>query len=213
MAKANKTPWVSVYDSGLDRMVSFEEMGKDWYREHKARRMHPQLNHPMFWITQSNALHRSALCVWKESVGHPEDLMQSLEHQKVALMLGGMSIECAIKAQWISSYAFPLDVGQQKKIFSGAHDLKSLARSAGIRTNAADRKILSLLSMHVRWLGRYPTPKAADEFVRHMLDRSIPRGKEWDAYLSIREKLGKSVSRAFRRWSAVRKKSAAKIST
>jgi hypothetical protein len=208
MAKANKTPWVSTYDSGLDRWVSWDEMGQDWYREHQARRMHHQLNLPMFWIAQSNALHRSALCVWNESAAHPEELMRSSEHQKVALMLGGMSIECAIKAQWISSCDFPLDAGEQKKIFSGAHDLASLARSAGIRTNASDRKVLALLSMHVRWLGRYPTPKVADEFVRHMLDRSIPRGKEWDAYLSIREKLGKSVSRTFRRWNAVPKKGA-----
>lgn len=121
-------------------------------------------------------------------------------------MLGGMSVECAMKPQWISNCDFPIDIAQQRRTFSGAHDLTKLARSAGIRTNSVDRKILALLSMHVRWLGRYPTPREADEFVRHMLDRSIPRRKEWGAYLSIREKLGRSVSRAFRRWSAGRER-------
>lgn len=105
-----------------------------------------------------------------------------------------------MKAQWLTQFEFPLPSGASKKIFSGAHDLITLSRSAGVRTNAIDREILSQLSHHIRWLGRYPTPKAADEYVRHDLENAIPWAKEWDAYAVFRDKLGRSVSRAMKRW-------------
>jgi hypothetical protein len=201
MPKRSKAPWISAYDDTLGRMVSWDEMQEKWYREHKARRLFLQLNHPWMWIMQSNALHRSARCLWEQSVAlKDESPMLCMDHHKAALMLGGMSIECAMKAQWLTQFEFPLPSGASKKIFSGAHDLITLSRSAGVRTNAIDREILSLLSHHIRWLGRYPTPKEADEYVRHDLDNAIPRAKEWYAYVVFRDKLGRSVSRALKRW-------------
>ena len=201
MPKRTKEPWVSTYDESLGRMVSWDEMHQRWYREHRARQFFERLNHPWMWIMQSNALHRSARCLWAQSVAlKSESPMLCLVHHKAALMLGGMSIECAMKAQWITQFAFPLQNDAQRRIFSGAHDLISLSRSAGLRTNATDRAILSVLSHHIRWLGRYPTPKEADEYVRHDLESSIPRAKEWDTYVAFRDKLGLSVSRALKRW-------------
>src|SRR5664279_4378268 len=121
--KHKNSSWVSTYDSDLDRWVSWDEMKEDWYREHQARRQFPNLNHPMFWIMESNALHRSALCLWKEGDASPDGPLRLMEYQKVGMMLGRMSIECAIKAQWISKFRFPIDPDQQKKVFSGAHNL------------------------------------------------------------------------------------------
>ena len=130
--------------------------------------------------------------------------MLCMDHHKAALMLGGMSIECAMKAQWLAQFEFPLPNAVSKKIFSGAHDLIALSRLAGVRTNVTDRAILSVLSHHIRWLGRYPAPKEADEYVRHDLDGAIPRAKEWDAYVASRDKLGWSVSRALKRFGKAR---------
>jgi hypothetical protein len=201
MPKRSKEPWISTYDDALDRMVSWDEMQEKWYREHKARQFLLKLNHPWMWIMQSNALHRSARCLREKSVAiRDESPILCMDHHRAALMLGGMSIECAMKAQWITQFEFPLPSGASRKIFSGAHGLIALSRSAGVRTNATDRVLLGMLSHHIRWLGRYPTPKEADEYVRHELDSVIPRMEEWDVYIAFREKLGQSVSRAVKRW-------------
>ncbi len=201
MSKRSKEPWISTYDDTLGRMVSWDEMQQKWYREHKARQFFQRLNHPWMWIMQSNALHRSARILREQSVAlKDESPVLCVDHHRVALMLGGMSVECAMKAQWIAQFEFPLPSNAAKKIFSGTHALITLSRLAGIRTNATDRKILGVLSHHIRWLGRYPTPREADEYVQHELDRTIPRDKEWDAYSAFRDKLGLSVSRALKRW-------------
>jgi hypothetical protein len=201
MPKRAEAPWISTYDDSLRRMVSWQEMKEKWYREHKARLFFQRLNHPWMWIMQSNALHRSARCLWEQSVAFEQQSpMLCLDHHKAALMLGGMSIECAMKAQWLTKFDFPLSNDALKKISSGAHDLVSISRSAGVRTNAIDREILGLLTHHIRWLGRYPTPRATDEYVRHELDNAIPRAKEWNAYVVLRDKLGWSLTRAMKRW-------------
>ena len=205
MPKRSKEPWVSTYDDALGRWGSWDEMQEKWYREHKARQFFQQLNHPFLWIMESNALHRSARSLWEQSVAlKNESPMLYMDHHKAALMLGGMSVECAMKAQWLTQFEFPLPSDASKKVFSGVHDLITLSRSAGIRTNATDRAILNVLSHHIRWLGRYPTPKEVGEYVRHNLDRAIPQPKEWDAYVTFRDKLGWSVSRALKQFGKAR---------
>ena len=78
-------------------------MQEAWYREHRARQLFARLNHPWMWIVQSNGLRRSAQCLWEQRVAHKDDdVIAHMDHHKAALMLGGMSIECAIKAQWLT---------------------------------------------------------------------------------------------------------------
>jgi hypothetical protein len=118
MPKRSKAPWISSYDDTLSRMVSWDEMQEKWYREHKARQLFLRLNHPWMWIMQSNALHRSARCLREQSVAlKDESPTLCMDHHKAALMLGGMSIECAMKAQWLTKFEFPLQAARQRKYF------------------------------------------------------------------------------------------------
>jgi hypothetical protein len=34
MPKRSKEPWISTYDESLGRMISWDEMQKEWYRAH-----------------------------------------------------------------------------------------------------------------------------------------------------------------------------------
>jgi hypothetical protein len=195
-----KYSWVSVYDSELGRSVSWDEMHEDWYREHQARRHYANSNHPFLWVLQSNWLHQAGLSLWR---GTEDKEVSTFERRKVALMLAGMSIECAVKSRMITLCKFPLSVSDHKRIFSGAHNLVAMAESANIRTNAFDRAILASLTMYIRWLGRYPTPRSADEMVRYWLGENEANDAMWKSYCSIREKIGKSVTHSLRKWRPV----------
>lgn len=196
-----EAPWVSAYDSELKRWVSWDDMQSTWYREHQARRCFVSANHPFIWVMQSNWLHLSAVSLWQatDEVGR----YSAFERQNVALMLAGMSLECGIKSRMIALCEYSLNPSNQKRIFSGNHDLAALALSARVRTNASDRAILKSLSVYIRWLGRYPTPRSADEMVRHWMDTRLKVDEIWNGYNLARERIGRSVSQAIRKWSAV----------
>jgi hypothetical protein len=196
-AKRKGVPWVSVYDSELKRWLTWEDMGTKWYRERQAQRHHAHANHPLIWALQSNSLHLAARSLWQSDNAERGSLG---EREKIALMLGGMSIECAVKSRLMTFYKYPLSPDDQKKIFSGTHDLVKLTATARIRTNKSDRKVLSSLSMYVRWLGRYPTPRSLEEMVQYWFNTERPDHAFWSQYCSVREKIGFSVSRALRDW-------------
>ena len=196
-AKRKGVPWMSVYDSELERWLTWEDMKAKWYRKREAQRHHVRANHPFIWILQSNSLHLAARSLWQ---GDNAETFSLGERERVALMLGGMSIECAIKSRMITFCKYPLSLEDQKKIFSGKHDLVTLAASAQINTNKSDRKVLSSLSMYVRWLGRYPTPRSLEEMIEYWFNTERPDEAFWSNYCAVREKIGISVSRALRRW-------------
>jgi hypothetical protein len=200
MSKKSKgAPWSASYDSELGRWLTWDDKQQRWYRERQARQHHVNANHPFIWILQSNALHVAARLLWRET--DVEQFMPG-EREKVALMLAGMSIECALKSRLIMFYKYPLIPEDQKKVFSGSHNLVKLASLARIRTNKSDRKVLASLSMYIRWLGRYPTPRSAEEMLDYWFNEGRPDAALWSAYCAVRDKIGKGVTRALDNWRA-----------
>jgi hypothetical protein len=201
MSKKRKSvPWVASYDSESGSWLTWDDMQQRGYRERQARQHHVNSNHPFIWILQSNALHVAARLLWRES--DAEQFMPG-EREKVALMLAGMSIECAVKARMIMFYKYPLSPEDQKKVFGGSHNLVKLVSLARIRTNKSDRKVLGSLSMYIRWLGRYPTPRSAEEMLDYWFNEGRPDAALCSAYCVVRDKIGVAVSRALDNWRAV----------
>jgi hypothetical protein len=192
-------PWVSTYDQELNRWVSWDEMKSTWYREIRARRQFMQANHPYLWTMKSNWLHLAARLLW--SSGAKDEGYSGFETQSVALMLAGMSLECAIKSRMIALCGYPLIASDRKRILSGNHDLVELAKSACVRTNVGDRTVLKSLTPYIRWLGRYPTPRSEDEMVRHVLEENGAKREIWSKYEAVRMKIGVSVTSAIQKWS------------
>ncbi len=76
-------------------------------------------------------------------------------------MCGGLAIELALKAL---IFARSKDASF-KSLFK--HDLPTLADRAEVLLSNQENDLLSRLEVFVKWGGRYPTPKRAEDFRPH----------------------------------------------
>ncbi|PYR93555.1 MAG: hypothetical protein DMF84_09135 [Acidobacteria bacterium] len=81
-------------------------------------------------------------------------------------MLLGYAIECALKGIWVLQGNKLVDNGAYVGISgTGEHDLLQLADRAGVDTSAAERSVLTRLSVFIRFAGRYPVARKAREML------------------------------------------------
>lgn len=78
------------------------------------------------------------------------------------MMLMGMSFELMFKAHCVGAGIS----------FDPTHNLVTLARTANVTTSKLESGILRVLSEHVIWDGRYPTPKSFKHLEDHWKHQS-----------------------------------------
>jgi hypothetical protein len=102
----------------------------------------------------------------------------------VALMLAGMALENIIKAVLAKQGMIKLKgEGQDRQLdkMVACHKLDRLIDNAEIEVDDDQRRTLELLSEHVEWKGRYPTPiKAQCLSDRHKKGMQRQRQVGWD---------------------------------
>lgn len=98
----------------------------------------------LYYWNKAERLRDSANILWTHSWPGNE----------VALMLAGLSVELLLKGTILG-----LQV-----VFLNCHKLDCLIAIAGISVDDRDHQTSRLLSEHVIWAGRYPTPKFAKDW-------------------------------------------------
>jgi hypothetical protein len=102
--------------------------------------------------------------------------------QAVYAMLIGYSIECALKGLWIKAgNKIVKDGGYVGVKGVGDHEVGQLAQLVDPSLSAVELDVLNRLSAFIRFAGRYPIPKTAQE----MTPVSVPgRGKQAKSFFS-----------------------------
>jgi hypothetical protein len=78
------------------------------------------------------------------------------------------------------------------------HDLATLAKRTGLRTNKRDRAVLKALSQYSIWAGRHPTPRSADHFLTSAGPGDPNLQQTWQQYPLLYEKLSSLARRKMR---------------
>lgn len=84
----------------------------------------------------------------------------------VRAMLMGYAIECALKGLWVKKGNKIVDEEKGKYVGVGKsqdHELVQLSRAVGFSLTKTETDVLQRLSKFVRFAGRYPVAKKADE--------------------------------------------------
>jgi len=91
----------------------------------------------------------------------------------VRAMLLGYAIECILKGLWLKQGNKLVWEGKYRGV-SGAqdHNLLRLAQVAGFETTATEAEVLRHISKFIRFAGRYPIAKTADEMMLDGLTES-----------------------------------------
>ena len=97
-------------------------------------------------------------------------------------MLGGYAIETLPKMVIIADYrdreGFLLDSQKAKDFLPTSHALAELVQNAKLRTNKADRNLLTELPQYTMWAGRYPIPLMPPHCWQFLIrDRGAPNQK------------------------------------
>ncbi|HWE75953.1 MAG TPA: hypothetical protein VG328_22525 [Stellaceae bacterium] len=116
------------------------------------------------WLWQSKSLYESAELVMLSRRKEASTLF----NVPLGMMLGSYAIETLLKAAQLAE----LNEKKQEKIFfssarqmhSTSHDLNKLVDGIAIRVSKKDRNLLSELTEHAVWKGRYPIPMTAKEY-------------------------------------------------
>lgn len=189
---------VRVWDEDLGRWIGESERRQEWYRRLKAQRNHKLSNEaPVAWVFSSWKLHAAAEHLWackqpiEEDAGSPVSLVD-LARPDVPLMLGGMALENLFKAQLVFKLA-PCSAADIASIASGRHDLPELLHRSRMRSNPSDRELLARLSHLVRWKGRYPSSRRAEEAERDALLSQVVPEQLWTEYRRVYEKFHRLV--------------------
>jgi hypothetical protein len=152
-------------------------------------RHYGNLHHPKIWICKSVDLDLSAECLWASYSASDSIAVGSFD---VAFMLAGMSLECLFKARVLCDYEWPFDKNNIEEIVQYGHNLVSLAQKTKIPMDVYDESTLDELGHYIRWLGRYPAPKASDHYRKH---RAGP-GARWGDYVALRNKFAGPIKAA-----------------
>lgn len=89
-------------------------------------------------------------------VGAEKEDLENQNLVSVYLMLVGMAIECLLKGLIV-------DKSHGTKI-DKTHDLIKLAMKAGVICSDREAELLSIMSDHIEWKGRYPAPISLENF-------------------------------------------------
>jgi hypothetical protein len=126
-------------------------------------------NNPRAWLATVEALATSARRVYDhtEMQFHDGSELMSVENS-VAAMLFGYAIECALKGLWVGAGNKLVVEGKyQRPGKVSDHQLRQLAELVTpfcqIRLTAPELNVLDRLSHFVRFAGRYPVPRRAEE--------------------------------------------------
>jgi hypothetical protein len=119
-------------------------------------------------------------------------------------MLAAMSIEnllkahLALQAHQTRKFSTWLTPEEITGITRGRHDLVQLLKKTELRSNKADRKILSFLTHYAQWAGRYMTPKSPEDLAKHDLS-GLTVSEVWSEYVRVYRKFSLTGRRAERR--------------
>ena len=82
-------------------------------------------------------------------------------------MLRGMAVECQLKAVLFARRHFegPFTLADRDALgrWFRSHDLRRLAKEAGVGPTDDELRVLGMLAAFVRWAGRYPAPISQGE--------------------------------------------------
>jgi len=147
-----------LWNPDLKQWIDEDTRRSDWYRRLEVQRRHADFSMaPAAWYYVAWALHKEAEHLW--SCPSAPTRLDGIPHPDVRLMLSGMAVEAMLKAVIVVN-------DPAARIATGGHDLVKLCQRAEIRTNQADRDLLSRLSHYVRWAGRYPSTRSLEELLR-----------------------------------------------
>ena len=153
------------------------------------------------WLWQSRSLYESAELVMLKSKKRDASTFFNVP---TGMMLASYAIETLLKAAQIAE----LNEKQQEGFFFGnakemhsiSHDLNKLVDETGVRVNKKDRSLLSELTEHARWKGKYPIPLTARAYVGPALYdafRAHLKGKTtveaWEQVSTLYKKLDEQV--------------------
>ena len=121
-----------------------------------------QGNRPQAWTASADALWSAASLI--ESAVVPMDTLMPAERGPEAL-LRGLAFECGFKALWLIRNPATLAKGGRyvKPAGVGEHDLLQLADAVLFQVSATERPVLNRLSAFVKFAGRYPIPRLAEQ--------------------------------------------------
>lgn len=154
------------------------------------------------WLWQSKSLYESAELIMLSQRKEASTLF----NVPLGMMLGSYAIETLLKAAQLAELN---EKKQEKAFFSNArqmhstsHDLNKLVNGMGIRVNKKDRNLLSELTEHAIWKGRYPIPVMAKEYrgpalygaLKAALEGKTP-AETWMQVSTLYKKLDKQVMR------------------
>jgi hypothetical protein len=113
---------------------------------------------PRYWHNKSADLFTSAHVLWKAM---ESDTNLGVSCYATYKMLMGMPFEALLKGLCIES---------KKSVISEleTHDLVELAKTLGLRLTKEENKFLTVLTDHILWAGKYPTPKNAKQLQQHI---------------------------------------------
>ncbi len=143
----------------------------DFWRSGSPTSVHERLGNAWWaWMVWVNTLEETAECIGQSSShiqGHNGEVMMPLT-LCVRAMLLGYAIECALKGLWVKD-GHKIATGGRYVGVTGAkdHDLMQLAKAVGFSLTVAETDVLRRLSKFVRFAGRYPVAKTADEMRPH----------------------------------------------
>jgi hypothetical protein len=117
--------------------------------------------------------------VLEESAGQLEENASYTEHPKghivmpatfsVRAMLLGYAIECAVKGLWVRSGKKIVKDGKFVGVPVADHDLLRLSKIVGFSPSTAETNVLEKLTKFIRFAGRYPIAKNANDMVPYTI--------------------------------------------
>lgn len=157
------------------------------------------------WTSSGLGLWWSATCVRR---GNLQNLLANFPNgdwpptmliRAEEVMLKGMAVECMLKAVYLfeKHTTRELTVAEvEAQRWLGRHDLAEMADGAGFEVSRDEREVLDILSLHVKWRGRYPAPREKhkaewrrvqwelwnqDRVCSEMWERLVKRAHRWSA--------------------------------
>lgn len=120
------------------------------------------------WTSTGLELWWAAVCARRGNLAHLLQLYPNgnwppnILIQRPELMLKGMAAECMLKAIFLfakqQNEEVTLKQIERLSWFNG-HNLVLMAQAACFDVSDAEVSVLEILSQHIRWRGRYPTPR------------------------------------------------------
>jgi len=144
----------------------------DWAKEYAERR-----ETSLAWLNKSSDLKASAACLWhcienehtplKAAIGYGGSFSFQGAVSPIYRMLCGLSLELLYKA-------IIVEQGNQPKT---THNLKDLAKDAGLQGSVEHDDLLDILTHSIEWNAKYPVPTEQKQY--HLQNFSDLVGKRF----------------------------------